>query len=152
MTEVKQTGTSAAAREIDKLQEEWFCRSIIGGVAGHKERASTIETIILRRCPDKAGKLVEALEGCIKWMQPVMDGFGLSNKAESRGLLVAARTAISEYESGTKHTERSEDKAVGILVNTLKHNQDCRHKGLGLCDSCKESIKTALAEYEGAQG
>ena len=59
----KPTGPAEAAREIDKLQEEWFTTRLAGEDMPHPdERVPTIEAIILKhRSEDKAGKLVEAL-------------------------------------------------------------------------------------------
>lgn len=40
--------------------------------------------------------LVESLSNCLKWIEPVMDGFGVRPNAESRELLVAAKAALAK--------------------------------------------------------
>ena len=114
---------------------------------------------IAKHCPEDkgVGKLVEALTECVSWMQatnymaknlnPDFGGKELKQYEATLTIINRAQAAIAEYEGDTRYTA-TEEKRVRILLNTLKFNQDCRHPGLGLCASCRESIKIALAEYE----
>jgi len=40
--------------------------------------------------------LVEALSNCLKWMEPVLDGFRIRPNAESRELLAAGKAALAK--------------------------------------------------------
>lgn len=109
----KLTGPAEAAREIDKLQEEWFCRQITSREPNREERASTIEAIILKHCPQD-----KAVDGLVEALKAFVDAFG-KRKPErmytrngtysfpdvvtiSTKIAEIARTALAEYEKVKK--------------------------------------------------
>lgn len=70
--------------------ERWAIES------GLRYDATKTLTETIRKLKSNNSRLLDALEGCVKWIEPVMDGFLVEEKAKSRINLEKAKALFSE--------------------------------------------------------
>ena len=147
----KPTGPAAAAKEIDKLQEEWFTTRLAGEDMPHPdERMPAIEAIIFKHCPEDGvvRRLVYLSKIILEDLRYIFNTPG--DKPDELPVAVLARN-IARFESIIAVAEKTssqpdvipEDKAVAKLVEALRAIEIKTTKALDvvvkMCDHIRRS-------------